>query len=102
MPKKKGQNGRDPSNHDLSKQIGSLEKTVESLARSTAQGFAEVQKQADHRFQSTIERFEKLEADMGDVKRALGPMVQMMAMNDHEIGSLKLRLNRVERKVGIK
>ena len=85
----------------LTQTVDGLAQTVDNLATATARGFAEVQKSADDRFKLIIDRFERIEANVGDMKRTLSPMVQMMAMNDRETDGLKLRLNRVERKVGI-
>ncbi len=79
-----------------------LARLIDGLATATANGFAGVQKSADDRFKLIIDRFERVEADVGDIKRTLGPIVQMMAVSDREVDNIKLRLNRVERKVGIK
>lgn len=48
-----------------------------------------------------VDRFERIEADVHDIKTTLGPLVGMMGMADREINNLDLRLRRVERKVGI-
>ncbi len=78
-----------------------LERQIENLARMTEHGFAEARKQADERFKLILDRFHKVEADITDIKRALGPIVQMLATTDREMADLELRLRRVERKVGL-
>lgn len=82
--------------------------TTDALARMVQRGFAgmdekfgDLDKRADERFKLTLDRFEKVEADITDIKRVLGPLVQMMAVNDKQVGNMELRLRRVERKVGI-
>lgn len=79
-----------------------LASAIDGLAMITTRGFDEAQKKADERFKLIIDRFALVESDVSDIKRTLGPLVQMMAMNDREIGDIKVRLSHVERKIGIK
>ncbi len=98
--KKKVKN-KEVSNEDLAH-------LIDSLARATAKGFNNVQDKfskiedtANKRFKLIIDRFERVEDDVTDIKRALGPLVQVMALGDKEMSEVKLRLTRVERKVGL-
>lgn len=75
--------------------------TTDQLGQMIKHGFDEVHEKIDERFKLIIDRFERVKADVGDIKRALGPLVQMMAAKDREMSEMELRLRRVERKVGI-
>lgn len=77
------------------------EPASDHLARMMQKQFADLDKRADERFKTIIDRFERVEANVSDIKTALGPMVQMMAMKDREMSEMETRLRRVERKVGI-
>jgi hypothetical protein len=49
-----------------------------------------------------FDRFEKMDLDIKDIKANLGPLFRMVSMQEEEMNDLRLRLVRVERKVGIK
>jgi len=85
--------------------------TLENLAEMVQLGFSQTATKQElndfrkdmHDFRKdTLERFELIEADLRDVKNALGPLVRIVGNLKHEVRVLHSRLNRVERKVGIK
>lgn len=47
------------------------------------------------------EEFDRVHADMGDMKRSLMPLLRFTADNDVKIQHLQNRVDRLERKVGI-
>ena len=81
--------------------VGEVETKINELALISARSFSEIQQQADSRLKLVIDRFEKVEDDIHDVKIAIGPLVSLVGMADHQISDLDLRLRRVEREVGI-
>ena len=52
-----------------------LAQSIDNLATATAKGFIDVQKNADDRFKLIVDRFEGIESNVADIKRALGPLV---------------------------
>ena len=94
---KKGAHKSPVTNEDLAR-------LIENLAISTARGFSDMDKRFegnDNLTKTIIDRLDGLGSSVADIKRTLGPIVQMIAISEREINSIKLRLNRVERKVGI-
>lgn len=49
-----------------------------------------------------VDRFDRIDSDIKDIKGNLGPLFKMVSMQEEEISDIRLRLARVERKVGIK
>ena len=84
--------------------------TIEDLAVMVKRGFdqtASKQDLADLRkefwdvHKHFDERLRLIEDDIRDIKAALGPLVHMVAAMDTEIKNLNMRVNRLERKVGL-
>lgn len=48
------------------------------------------------------DEFDRVRSDIRDIKTTLGPLVRMVADQERDMSDLRIRLNRVERKVGIK
>jgi septal ring factor EnvC (AmiA/AmiB activator) len=105
--------------------VKDLTATVEKLAIMTAHGFEQVNKrfeQVDRRFEQVNKRFEQVDkrfetidrhlelidddirivkADVHDIKMTLGPLSQVVALQDKERRDLEARVLRLERKTGI-
>ena len=47
------------------------------------------------------EEFERINADLRDIKVSLGPLVRIVAAMESELKSHRLRIERLERKVGL-
>ena len=84
--------------------------TIEDLAVMVKRGFdqtASKQDLADLRkefwdvHKHFDERLRLIEDDVHDIKIALGPLVHMVAAMDTEIKNLNVRVNRLERKMGL-
>ena len=76
-------------------------KDIENLAVSTKNGFDSVEKKADDRFKIVVDEFDRIRSDIRDIKTTLGPLVRVVAQQEKEMTDMLMRLNRVERKVGI-
>lgn len=82
--------------------------TIESLAVLMQHEFSELRKEVATKQElrefrrEVIERFEHIEDDIRDIKNVLGPLVRITANLEHQVRTLHIRLNRVERKLGLK
>lgn len=56
--------------------------TVDELGRMMQHQFADMEKRDNEQFKMIIDRFERVEADVSDIKTAIVPMVQMIAMKE--------------------
>ena len=100
----------------------SLEALIENLARSTKGGFDSMGQKfhtidqkfhtIDQRFNVVdknfemqtklfIEKFNLIDADIKDLKRAISPLMNVLGNQDRTILKLEDRISRVERKVGL-
>ena len=82
--------------------------TMDRLARLMQDEFSNMRSETRSEFAKIYEvlkihsdQFSHVQSDITAIKTTLGPLVQMVGLRDREINSLNLRLNRVERKVGI-
>ncbi len=81
--------------------------TIEQLARMVKRGFDDITirmatKEELHDLRKDmIEGFDRVNADVRDIKIALGPMVRFVAEHDVKLQHLQNRVDRLERKVGI-
>ena len=78
--------------------------TIDQLARMVQKGFLDVGRQFEgiNQIHKTFaSEFDRIRSDIRDIKITLGPLVHFMGMADAEMGDMKSRLSRVERKVGI-
>ena len=48
-----------------------------------------------------VDEFDRIRSDIRDIKTTLGPLVRLVAQQEREMSDITIRLNRVERKVGI-
>ena len=48
-----------------------------------------------------LEHFRLLEDDIRDIKTVIGPLVRIVAALENDVRSLNIRMNRLERKVGL-
>ncbi|HEY4506070.1 MAG TPA: hypothetical protein VJJ24_01300 [Candidatus Paceibacterota bacterium] len=88
-----------------------VHKIIEELARSTKDGFDTVNKQfgdvnaqfdgVNKQFQTMFEGMRLMQDDIKDIKRATGPIVQMLGQHDMGMQKLDERVRRLERKAGI-
>jgi len=78
--------------------------TLNDLARMMQSEFIDIHKEfrqiheIDKLF---VDEFDRIRSDIRDIKTTLGPLVRIMAEQERELGDIRLRLNQVERKVGI-
>lgn len=86
---------------ELREAIVETNKTIENLALATKKGFDEIRKTSDERFRLHSDEFDRVRSDIRDIKSTLGPLVRISAQQDNDISDLRIRLNTVERKVGI-
>ena len=84
------------------------EMTINQLARMMQRQFADMHIEFSKEFSRVhethkvfVDEFDRIRADIRDIKTTLGPLVRIMAGQDGEIKDLNMRLHRVERKVGI-
>jgi len=86
--------------------------TVDDLAMMIQKEFSEL-REANKQFATEfsklhemdrlfVDEFDRVRSDIRDIKTTLGPLVRIIAQQEREMMDLQLRLNRVERKVGIK
>ncbi len=85
--------------------------TIEQLARMVQEGFghmtAHFATKEDLRdlhkdiMKDMMEGFDRVHADIHDLKTTLGPLVRVIAAQDAEIRNLQSRVMRLERKVGL-
>ncbi len=75
--------------------------TIEQLAIMVKNGFEEVHKTADERFKIMVDEFDRIRSDIRDIKITLGPLVRIVAQQEEELNTLKLRVNRLEREIGL-
>lgn len=76
--------------------------TLDDLAGMVNRRFDESDKNVNSRFKTMIDRFEKVEADVHDIRMTLGPLVGIFTQQERKINKIDLRLRQVEREVGIK
>ena len=95
---------------DLENLASSTKRDIESLAVSTKRDIENLAIAVKHGFNETatkqqlrlvVDNVDLLRADVHDVKVTLGPLVHHVATMEREVGDLKKRVDRVERKVGI-
>ena len=88
--------------------------TIEDLAVMVQKGFQEVTskmatkqelnefRKEFHDFQKdSMEEFDRITADIRDIKITLGPLVRTVAAMESQIQNLNTRVSRVERKTGL-
>ena len=77
--------------------------TIEDLAVMVKRGFDQTASKQDlaELRKEFHERMSNIEDDVHDIKGALGPLVHMVAAMDTDIRNLNMRVNRLERKVGL-
>ena len=81
-----------------------LNQEIGDLASAMKTGFDEVQDQfvkIDQNHHLFIDRFEKIEADVHDIKVIVGPLVSFSAEHDRRFGKVETRVRRLEYKVGL-
>lgn len=80
----------------------SIEVQIELLARMVKHGFDEVSSSMATRQQLQIlsDNHDLTRADIQDIKRTLGPLVQASAYYDRQLREHDKRIERLERKVG--
>lgn len=78
------------------KSTKTIDQKIDTLAYVVTAGFEQI----DQQFKVIFDQMEILRSDVSDVKTVLGPLVHMAGSQEREIENLKLRLNRIERKVG--
>lgn len=84
--------------------------TIEDLASMMSRGFHDVEKrlmgeianQVGGLRKDMLEALDRMNADIRDIKIVQGPMIRASAAHEHSIRDLTLRLQRVERKLGIR
>lgn len=86
--------------------------TIEDLALMVQKGFAQTATKAELRELATkaelqdlrkdmLEHFGLLEDDIRDLKTVAGPLVRIVAALEYDMRNLNIRVNRIERKVGL-
>ena len=77
--------------------------TIEDLALMVQKGFAQTATKAELQDlrKDMLEHFRLLEDDIRDIKTVIGPLVRIVAALEHDVRSLNMRMNRLERKVGL-
>ena len=86
--------------------------TIADLALMVQKGFAQTATKADLKELATkaelqdlrkdmLEHFSLLEDDIRDLKTLAGPLVRIVAALKNDVRSLNIRMNRLERKVGL-
>ena len=77
--------------------------TIEDLALMVQKGFAQTVTKAELQDlrKDMLEHFSLLEDDIRDLKTVAGPLVRIVAALENDVRSLNIRMNRLERKVGL-
>ena len=75
--------------------------TVDDLAAMINRRFDESDNVADSRFKTIIDRFERVESDIKDIKITLGPLVSIAAEHERKMINFDARISRLEREAGI-
>lgn len=79
--------------------------TIERLAEMTAKGFeevrAEIRKEVRGLRKDMVEEFDRMNADMRELKLILGPLARTVGAHEREIQTLHVRVSRIEKKVGL-
>lgn len=77
--------------------------TIEDLAIMVQKGFAQTVTKAELQDlrKDMLEHFNLLEDDIRDLKNVAGPLVRIVAALESDMRSLNIRVNRIERKVGL-
>ncbi len=82
--------------------LGVFRQALDSLARSTAKGFADAQKTDDDRFKVVVDEFERIRSDIRDIKGNIGPIMRTVSMQEDDLSDLRLRVNTLERRLPTK
>lgn len=97
--------------------------TLDGLAQMVSRGFSDVEKRMatkddlkvfatkedlyalrqamDQRHQIMLDELGSIRADIRDIKGTLGPLARVVTAQEHELSSLRVRVARIEMKVGI-
>lgn len=79
--------------------------TLDELARMMQKEFSDIHqefKQVHEMDKLFVDEFDRIRSDIQDIKTTLGPLVRLIAQQEREMSDITIRLNRVERKVGIR
>lgn len=83
--------------------------TIEGLAVMVKKGFDAMDKRMDQMATKTelqelrkevFDQFELIHADIRDIKIAIGPLVRVISALESEVRSLRMRIDRLEKKAG--
>ncbi len=86
----------------LDKLAPAIAKSFADVQEKMSKGFADARGEADERFQMTLDEFARIRPGIRDIKGTVGPMWRMVNMQEEELSGLHLRVDKLERKVGLK
>ncbi len=75
--------------------------SIDDLAMMVKNGFDAIENKFDNRFKILADGLEIVKSDLADVKGSVQFLVTQSTNHDKEIDTLKFRIDRIERKVGI-
>ncbi|MEK7610624.1 MAG: hypothetical protein AAB468_02645 [Patescibacteria group bacterium] len=85
----------------MAKAKKTVDQKIDDLAAMVKRGFDGAESVADGRFRVVTDEFDRIRLDIRDIKATLGPLVSVVAVHERETSDLRLRVSRLERKVGI-